>query len=106
MTGDCFRGSNQVYNLADDLVDGKPHYVGATTPLHIYYDATDHVWLMDDDLDTHAIHAHMNSADTFPSGRRLWTSWCGPYFGWSELVVELTCSGMCEDTCAGYAHDG
>ena len=67
MTGDCFRGSNQVYNLADDLVDGKPHYVGATTPLHIYYDAADHVWLMDDDYDTQEIHAHMNSADTFPS---------------------------------------
>ena len=37
-------------------------------------------------------------------GRRLWTTWCGPYFGWSEEVVELSCSGMCEDTCAVSTH--
>jgi hypothetical protein len=70
LTGDCFRESNQVYNLAPDLVDGKPHYIGEDLPLHIYYDERDRVWLMDDDLDTVAIHAHMRSADTFPSVRR------------------------------------
>ena len=70
LTGDCFRESNQVYNLAPDLVDGKPHDIGEDMPLHIYYDERDRVWLMDDDLDTVAIHAHMRSADTFPSVRR------------------------------------
>ena len=31
MTGDCFRLSNQVYDLQPDLVAGKPHYIGAVS---------------------------------------------------------------------------
>lgn len=115
LTGDCFRIANQVYDLQPDSINGKAHYIGATIPLHIYYDGPDQIWLMDDDTDSVAIHAHMRSADTFPSGRRLWTSWCGPFYGWSEIIVTLSCSGMCTDTCAdpvtgivdpGLAHDG
>jgi hypothetical protein len=31
MTGDCFRLSNQVYDLQPDLVAGKPHYIGVVS---------------------------------------------------------------------------
>ena len=106
LEGDCFLAARQEYAAQEELLNGKPHYVGSTIALHIYWDPLDHVWLLDDDTDTAAIHGHLRTADVFPTGRRLWTTWCGPYYGWSEIVIDLACSGVCEDTCAGFAHDG
>ena len=69
----------------------------------MYWDGQ--VWIIDDDLDSHMIHAHLRSNNIFPTGRQMWVVWCGAYYGWTEMVFDIECSGLCQDTCVG-ASDG
>ena len=41
----------------------------------------------------------------------MWIVWCGAYYGWTPMVLNIECSGVCEDTCGvlndnGICEDG
>jgi hypothetical protein len=68
----------------------------------MYYDSSRNAWLLDDDLDAHAIHGLIrNVQDDFPMGKQLWIIYCGPRWGFTQLVFNIACSGICLDTCDG-----
>jgi hypothetical protein len=102
--GDCNAIGNQAFSATGSLVNGKPHYVDANGTLNIYFDSE--LWIIDDDLDSHEVHAHLFSRNTFPTGRQMWVVWCGMYYGWTEMVLDIECSGVCSDTCGAHNDDG
>ena len=102
ISGDCASSGNQDYLIQEHMVNGRPHYKSKDGKYNLYFDSARNAWLLDDDLDAHAIHGFIrNVQGVFPMGKQLWVIYCGPIYRFTELVFNVQCSGICIDTCDG-----